>query len=263
MTSRTPSSFSHLTRQRSTILLLALLLLSTISSTSNAFNLFEKIQQVISPDLIPSLSETIHHHTLEATPTSHPFNQQNIHFNSSLVTRPHPYVLKIPGQRTTACAAKFRSLSSRRINMWWEDGNGGLFQGALLPGQESTTNTYEGHVFFFTDMNDKNKIISRVLITPEKTLYPIEDQLYPASQEIIDQTIAEVKFNEEYLKKNNGIQWRHYYGPQGPRPPPVLYMLPAEQIGQQHTVTTNFNHWSSPLLAAHSHLSVFPSFSLS
>jgi hypothetical protein len=233
-------------RKVTTMPLLAILLLTTISSTSNAFNIFEKIQQVISldsNDLIPSLSETIHLDTLEADSPRLPFNQKNIQFNSSFVSRPHPYVINIPGQRTTACAAKFRSLSSRRINMWWEDGKGGQFQGALLPGQESTTNTYEGHVFFFTDMKDKTDIIFRVVITPDRSLYPIEDEKFPATQATIDQTRAEVRFNEEYLQNSHGVQWRHYYGPHGPRPPPMLYMLPAQAIGQQHTITTPFNHW--------------------
>ena len=38
------------------------------------------------------------------------------------------------------------------MDMWYEDGLGGSFQGTLTLGKESTTNTYEGHVFFFTGM---------------------------------------------------------------------------------------------------------------
>ena len=36
------------------------------------------------------------------------------------------------------------------MDMWYDDGMGGSFQGTLTLGKESTTNTYEGHVFFFT-----------------------------------------------------------------------------------------------------------------
>lgn len=216
------------------------------SNYVNSFNFFNtktSTTTTIDGNLIPSLSETINLNTMETTTMKQPYNSKIIQFNTSYMTRQHPYVINIPGQRTTACAAKFRSLSSRSINMWWEDGQGGLFQGTLQPGQESTTNTYEGHIFFFTDKNNKNDVISRILIKKEVTLYPIEDVNYPAKQEIIEQTKAEVAYNEEYLKKTNGIQWRHYYGPNGPRSPPVLYMLPAHQIGQQHTVTTAYNHW--------------------
>jgi hypothetical protein len=87
------------------------------------------------------------------------------------VTRPHPYVVHIPGPRTTACAAIFRSLSARIIDMWWEDGNGGLEQGSLYPGQESTTNSYQGQVFFFTDHNNKTDEIARVRINPSQVSY--------------------------------------------------------------------------------------------
>lgn len=100
-----------------------------------------------------------------ATFPSHPFG---VELNSNKVNRQHPYVINIPGSRTTACAAIFRSLSSRVIDIWWEDGNGGLEQGSLYPGQESTTNSYQGHVFFFTAHNNKSDEIARVLINPSQ-----------------------------------------------------------------------------------------------
>jgi hypothetical protein len=226
-------------------LLFLLLQFSLLLAPSTSFNLFSQFTRVETVDgnLIPSVSETINILPKEQ-PSLLPFHPSSIKFNTSFVSRKHPYVIPIPGQRTTACAAKFRSLSSRTINMWWEDGKGGLFQGTLQPGQESTTNTYEGHVFFFTDSKNKQDVISRIVITKDMTLYPIEDTQFPvANNEILEQTRAEVEFNKEYVQKNNGVQWRHYYGPHGPRPPPTLYMLPAEQVGQQHTVTTPYNHW--------------------
>jgi hypothetical protein len=222
---------------------------SFLFSSSFSFNLFpqfqtkETVTTTLDGNLIPSVSETIN--ILPNEPShSLPFHPNSIQFNTSFVTRPHPYVIPIPGQRTTACAAKFRSLSSRIMNMWWEDGKGGLFQGTLQPGQESTINTYEGHVFFFTDSKIKEDIISRILITKDMTLYAIEDERFPvANRDVLEQTRAEMEFNKKYVKENNGVQWRHYYGPHGPRPPPTLYMLPAQQVGQQHAVTTPYNHW--------------------
>jgi hypothetical protein len=38
--------------------------------------------------------------------------------------------------------------------------------------------------------------------------------------------------------------WRQYHGQQGPRPPPVLNMLPASRVGEIHRVTTSNSHWS-------------------
>ena len=34
---------------------------------------------------------------------------------------------------------------------------------------------------------------------------------------------------EQYFNKT-GLLWRHYYGPAGPRPPPVLHMWPATEV---------------------------------
>lgn len=40
-----------------------------------------------------------------------------------------------------------------------------------------------------------------------------------------------------------GMLWRHYYGPDGPRPPPKLFMWPAAQVGEVHTVLSKHGHW--------------------
>ncbi len=45
--------------------------------------------------------------------------------------------------------------------MWYDDHRGGVDSGHLSLGQETTTNTYEGHEFFFTDYQDKSKIYAR------------------------------------------------------------------------------------------------------
>jgi len=67
------------------------------------------------------------------------------------VARPiHPSV-KLLNARTTAVSAKFRSLVHEPIKIWYENNQGGSFQGSLSLGKESTLDTYEGHVFFFTN----------------------------------------------------------------------------------------------------------------
>lgn len=67
------------------------------------------------------------------------------------VARPiHPSV-KLLNARTTAVSAKFRSLITEPIKIWYENNQGGSFQGSLSLGKEYTLNTYEGHVFFFTN----------------------------------------------------------------------------------------------------------------
>ena len=41
-----------------------------------------------------------------------------------------------------------------------------------------------------------------------------------------------------------GLLWRHFYGPEGPRAPPVLHMWPADKLGDIHKVTSNVGIWS-------------------
>ena len=76
----------------------------------------------------------------------------------------HPLVQMLNGPRSTSVGAKFKSLSSRPLDMFWEDGKNGVPQGRLQPGKETTTNTYHGHVFYFTEVNKKSNEVARVHI---------------------------------------------------------------------------------------------------
>ena len=52
----------------------------------------------------------------------------------------------------------------------------------------------------------------------------------------------EKAFMEAYFSFT-GLQWRHYFGPEGPRNPPALHMWPAEFIGQVHYVASSVGFW--------------------
>lgn len=158
--------------------------------------------------------------------------------------RQHPDVKPIkPSERaTTAMAAKFRSLIPGKVKIWYDDHRGGVENGHLSLGQETTTNTYEGHEFFFTDYYDKNKVYSRFRMHSDQVLYVLEDPHHPSPAELKRRTDREVEFIREYTAKN-GFPWRHYYGPNGPRPPPIHFMWPATKVGQVHSVTSNHGFW--------------------
>jgi prolyl 4-hydroxylase len=167
----------------------------------------------------------------------------DVRFNITVRTRPHPQVVNIPGPRTTACAAKFLSLSSRPLDMYWDDGRQGVGQGRLQPGMESTTNSYAGHVFYFTEQGSKDNEIQRVTIEDGKTFYPIYDPASPGDAAVIARTLAEESFNEDYFRRT-GLRYRHYFGPDGPRAPPQLSMWPADVVGRVHGVTSTQGYWS-------------------
>lgn len=157
---------------------------------------------------------------------------------------PHPHPnphITLLGTGTTAMSAKFRSLVPS-MDMWYEDGRGGTFQGTLTLGRESTTNTYEGHVFFFTDSADRKIEYARFTMDKNRVLYLVQSDRHPVPQNLQDLTANETKFMTEY-KARTGINWRHYYGPLGPRPPPTLFMWPAAEIGQRHKISSTEGFW--------------------
>jgi hypothetical protein len=47
---------------------------------------------------------------------------------------------------------------------------------------------------------------------------------------------------DEYVNRT-GVPWRHYYGPEGPRSPPVLFMWPAELVGNVHRMRSAQGYW--------------------
>lgn len=158
--------------------------------------------------------------------------------------RPHPAVHKLNRHElaSEAMSAKFRSLSGKTINLWYDDGQGGTAQAHLSPGHETTTNTYVGHEFFVTYGDKTEEEVTRFRINADQTLYVINDDKNPAPQNIIDQTRREERFMEDYYNRT-GIHWRHYYGPDGPRKPPESFMWPARQIGDVHRVTSTAGYW--------------------
>lgn len=67
----------------------------------------------------------------------------------------HP-LIQIIGSPTTAMSAIFRCLATK-VDYYYDDGKDGSFQGTLDMGKETTSATYEGHVFFFVRHGDKSK----------------------------------------------------------------------------------------------------------
>lgn len=106
--------------------------------------------------------ETIHLKNYHESDTS------TIELNKRVESRVHPNTYSANGVPTTACAAKFRSLSSRKIDMWWDNGSDGIFAGSLTPSEIVTANSYGGHVFYFTAHKNKSEEILRITIDPDK-----------------------------------------------------------------------------------------------
>lgn len=98
-------------------------------------------------------------------------NLNEIEYFVGKVNRPHPSVVAIYFHESTSVNAKFLSMSTRPLDMYWDDGDKGLAQGRILPGQESATNSYEGHVFFFTAKGNKSEVVARVKMESGKVIF--------------------------------------------------------------------------------------------
>lgn len=166
-----------------------------------------------------------------------------VEFNVRNETRRHPKI-KLLNHKTTAMSAKFRCLVPNGIDYYYDDGNDGAFQGVLTLGRETTTNTYEGHVFYFTQKGNKNNIIARFKMIKNQYFYVISDKNNPPPREHQELVNKELKFMEEYYE-STGMLWRHYYGPNGPRAPPTLYQWPANNVGQVHQIYSNNGYWTA------------------
>ena len=78
--------------------------------------------------------------------------------------------LTIIGSKSTAMAAKFQCHCTA-VDYYYDDGGEGVFQGSLTLGKETTINTYQGHTFFFTQKNNKKKVLARYLMVADKVIF--------------------------------------------------------------------------------------------
>lgn len=75
-----------------------------------------------------------------------------------------------------------------------------------------------------------------------QVFYVIPDPQDDTPKDLLVATQKEMQFMHDYQART-GIQWRHYYGPNGPRPPPRHYMWPANVVGEVHGVTSSHGSW--------------------
>ena len=153
----------------------------------------------------------------------------------------HPQIT-IMNQPTTAMTARFRCLSPSPVDYYYFDGRKGTFQGTLTVGKETSVNSYEGHVFFFTLSGKPNHEISRFIMDKNLVLYVVRDVNNPAPADLEKMVLQQDAYDQEYFNRT-GMHWRHHYGVEGPRPPPTLHMWPADSIGQIHTVVSKQGFW--------------------
>lgn len=87
--------------------------------------------------------------------------------------------------------------------------------------------------------------MARFTLNEDQVLYVVRPG--PEDTAMVPPMLLEIdkkqqQFIQEYYNRT-GIHWRHYFDINGPRKPPVLYMWPAEHIGQTHNVISREGYW--------------------
>ena len=142
-------------------------------------------------------------------------------------------------QFKTSIAVKFRNLSNKIVLLWYDDGGNGVNQAKMEPGGDATTNSYPGHKFCFTRefaARGCRDALHSVTMHPDTYTYVFDDG--SASAEHKRLWAEEVAFSESY-RNSTGRHWTAFY----PRPPPKLYMWPADHYGQVHKVKSQHTHY--------------------
>ena len=183
----------------------------------------------------------------------HEFQRQigktHVHLNIDNRKRQHPQVVYFYEKTSYSdlIPVVFRSLTSRDIEIYFDDKKEGLLYALLHPGQVVSTNAYPHHEFFVTAAGNKSDVVVRFVITTDQGIFYITEKEHPPHHLLLEMSQKEIEHNAKY-KARVGFPWRHHFGPEGPRPPPVLYMWPAKQIGDVHQVLSTQGYWSCTMV---------------
>ena len=114
-----------------------------------------------------------------------------------------------------------------------------IYKGPIKPHSLRSTNSYRGHVFYFTERGAKPEDeLWRFKVTKGINIYicePIEDESHPFYLKLKEQKA----FYEQY-QIDTGRAWIHHY----PRPKPFLHIWSvAEGVGHIHKITTAETLW--------------------
>ena len=182
---------------------------------------------------------------------SGPNRRTRIEYDSRTESRLHPSMFTgLPS--ISAMPMRVRNLRRDTLDMWYDDGRDGIWQGLLAFGKETATTSYDTHEFFFTIRGDERRIeVDRVRMDLSKSFYILrETEIFEPTVEqaqIIEETEQEEAFMKEYKERTGRLYLSSCRATNGsflPRPKPQLNMWPADHVGQVHKVKTAEPFWT-------------------
>ena len=90
--------------------------------------------------------------------------------NVAKEVRPHPAVLYLDDGISKSVNARFRSLSSRPIDLWDSTFENHEVQAVMETGQEVTFNTYEDFTYFYSPHDDNSTVLGSFTVTQAQVL---------------------------------------------------------------------------------------------
>eukprot|EP01041_Mallomonas_annulata_P009613 gene9613-19978_t len=137
-------------------------------------------------DLDPMASvemvENVHYYTLVSTVLG-----KAIMNSTNIRNHQHPAVKFLDQGLSTAVAARFRSLSSRKIDLYeGPTHENGQVEATMSMGQDVTFNTYADYSYYYTPHNEPNKILGKFNVNADQVLYLMYDEEFPASEEVLN-----------------------------------------------------------------------------
>ena len=117
-------------------------------------------------------------------------------------------VAKTP--RSTGWAAKFVNMSTRRLRLFWDPGDGGPGSpmGAIGPFDSEGTASFPGHKFYLTPEDNESEILARFVMAPPQAVYyydPIQseqsllEELSEADFDAYQQHVSSRLFGKKYF----------------------------------------------------------------
>jgi prolyl 4-hydroxylase len=141
----------------------------------------------------------------------------------------------------TGFAAKFINLSNQPVLLYW-DGKGGHKKSAKLVGEIAPfdslgTATTPGQSFSISPVYDSSHALDRWVVTADDAVLVYEDSSKQNSWTVAETQLyhlqkANLEFAQHYLIASHRHWLAHF-----PRPFPVHPILPAQYVGQAHSVT--------------------------
>ena len=133
---------------------------------------------------------------------------------------------------------KVRNLLDVPLRMRWEHDKSSR-PAPFSPGEETSTNSYVGHGFIFTNAADESDVRAEIRVTRGKHFYVLTDESSSERLGEVARSTQQMEAGLDAYHKQTGIPWLSYWR----RPPPALYMWPAEREGQIHTVRSTYSYY--------------------